>query len=143
MHVLAISREDYTSIELRKLAKKSGDRLVTSRLYALADLLECKLRCEVAKAHDVSRETLRLWVKRYNQDGIEGLKDKPRSGRKPCLTEAQKDAFCKIVETGPTAEDGIVRWRCVDLKKWLKETHNVEINERTVGKLLHRYGFLI
>lgn len=112
-----------------------------SRLYALADLLEGKLRYEVAKSHGVTTTSLRLWILRYNREGIEGLKNKPRSGRKPCLNEAQKEAFCRIVETGPTAEDGIVRWRCVDLKKWLKEKQNVEVNERTVGKLLKRYGF--
>jgi transposase len=136
-----ITKKDYDSIELRKLAQKSSERQYASRLYALADLLEGKLRKEVGLAHSVTTASLRLWILRYNQEGLEGLKDKPRSGRKPCLNEAQKEEFCKIVETGPTAEDGVIRWRCIDLQKWLKEKHNVDVNKRTVGKLLDRYGF--
>ena len=32
------------------------------------------------------------WVKRYGQEGIEGLKTKPGRGRKPLLSRAQDEA---------------------------------------------------
>ena len=32
------------------------------------------------------------WVKRYGQEGIEGLKTKPGRGRKPLLSMAQDEA---------------------------------------------------
>jgi putative transposase len=35
------------------------------------------------------RQTLRDWVLRFNQAGIEGLRDQPRSGRPSFLSDGQ------------------------------------------------------
>lgn len=46
-----------------------------------------------------------------------------------------------VVLAGPDpARDGVVRWRCVDLCDQIAERFDVEVHERTVGKLLHRMG---
>ena len=36
--------------------------------------------------------------------------------------------------------DGVVRWRCVDLQRVIKERFKVTLAERTVAKLLHQLG---
>jgi transposase len=33
----------------------------------------------------MERQTLPDWVHRYNAEGVEGLRDRPRTGRKPLL----------------------------------------------------------
>jgi transposase len=38
---------------------------------------------EIAKIHDCGRDVVRTWLHRYEQQGIEGLEDEPRSGRPP------------------------------------------------------------
>ena len=43
----------------------------------------------------MDRQTLRDWVHRYNADGLTGLADRPRPGRQPRLTEAQR---CEVAE---------------------------------------------
>ena len=44
-----------------------------------------------------------------------------------------------LVLAGPDlARDGVVRWRCVDLRGQIKARFEVEVHERTVGKLLRR-----
>ena len=35
----------------------------------------------------------------------------------------------------------MVRWRCVDLQKRIREEFSVELHESTVGKLLHKLSF--
>ena len=65
----------------------------------------------------MDRQTLRDWVIRYNADGLAGLADRPRPGRQPRLAEAQRSEVAKWVEDGPDLKtDGVVRWRCADLR---------------------------
>jgi transposase len=46
------------------------------------------------------------------------------------------------VERGPDPDrDGVVRWRRVDLRALIEARYDVELHERSVGKLLRRLGF--
>ena len=90
----------------------------------------------------MDRQTLRDWVHRYNTEGVDGLCDRPRSGRKPRLSEDQLIEFDKIVETQPDpVADGVVRWRCVDLKEKIAKRFSVELSERSLGRILNERGF--
>ena len=73
-------------------------------------------------------------VHRYNADGLAGL-DRPRPGRQLRLTEAQRSEVAKWVEDGPDLKtDGVVRWRCADLRDHIATKFNVHLHERSVGK---------
>src|SRR5215217_4483109 len=131
-----------TPAELRALARRERDGRVSARLLALANALDGMSRDEAARAAGMDRQTLRDWVHRYNAEGVEGLRDRPRSGRKPRLTPEQGAELAAVVERGPDPDrDGVVRWRRIDLKALIKARYDVELHERSVGKLLHRLGF--
>src|SRR3954470_7259931 len=107
-------------------------------MLALALVLEGASRAEAARAAGMDRQTLRDWVHRYNEEGLAGLRDRPRSGRRPRLSPEQEAA----VEQGPDpARDGVVRWRRVDLQALIEARFAVRLHERTVGKVLRRLGF--
>jgi transposase len=108
---------------------------------AIAHLLDGMSRAEAASACGMDRQTLRDWVHRYNAVGIAGLSDALRSGRPPALSDDQLSELKDLVLAGPDLErDGVVRWRCIDLRSVIKERYEVEVHERTVGKLLRRMG---
>ena len=89
----------------------------------------------------MDRQTLRDWVHRYNAAGVTGLADAARSGRPAALSEAQMGELRELVLSGPDlARDGVVRWRCIDLRSVIKARFDVELHERTVGKLLRQLG---
>jgi transposase len=47
-----------------------------------------------------------------------------------------------LVEAGPDPEtDGVVRWRCVDLKRVLGQRFGVDLSEVSLGRLLKKLGF--
>jgi transposase len=81
---------------------------------------------------------LRDWVHRYNADGLEGLSNQPRrNGPRPRLSAEQQANIVALVVQGPDFEQhDVVRWRCVDLQKRIREEFSVELHESTVGKLL-------
>ena len=139
---LAITRDDFAADELRAAARRCKDPRQACRILAIALVLEGASRQDAAHAAGMDRQTLRDWVHRYNADGLDGLLDKPRSGRPPQLKEAQLRKLDALIEQGPdVAVHKVVRWRCVDLKEVIKDRFDVEISERHVGRILKGRGF--
>ena len=92
-------------------------------------------------ANGMDRQTLRDWVHRYNEAGIEGLKSRKSPGRKAFLTPARMAALREFVVEGPDpATHGVVRWRCVDLAAEVARRWQVEVHESTIGKWLNELG---
>ena len=139
---ISITRADHTATGLRNEASRMRDGASARRMLALALVLEGKSRTEAAISCGMDRQTLRDWVHRYNAEGLAGLTDRPHTGRPPRLTAAQQAEIARIVEAGPDREThGVVRWRCVDLQKVIAERFEVELAERSVGKLLKKLRF--
>jgi transposase len=134
-------REDYSTEELRALARRSKNVNQSRRLLSLAAVRD-EDRRSAAKIGGMDRQTLRDWVHRFNAAGPEGLIDNRTEGPKPRLSAEQLAEFATIVEAGPDREkDGVVRWRRVDLKRVIGERFGVEFHERYVGKLLKKLSF--
>ena len=139
---IAITRHDESAAELRRLARASRDVAQARRLLAIALVMEGRSRADAATAAGMDRQSLRDWVHRFNADGPAGLLDKPRSGRPPRLSGDQLRAFDAIVESGPDLEaDGVVRWRCVDLRRVIAEQYSITLSERSIGRILNERGF--
>jgi transposase len=143
MAAVAITRTEWSAMELRAAAARARDAKAARRMLAIALVLEGYSRAEAAAYCGMDRQTLRDWVHRYNAAGLAGLHDRPgRPGPKPRLTPAQTGEVARAVEAGTDlAEHGVVRWRRVDLRDFIDRRFGVRLHERTVGKLLRRLGF--
>jgi transposase len=85
----------------------------------------------------MDRQTLCDWVHRYNSSGVAGLATASRSGRPPALSKQQMAELKEIVIQGPDPEkDGVVRWRCVDLRVKIATHFAVTLHKRSVARLL-------
>jgi transposase len=84
---------------------------------------------------------VQYWVKRYNEAGINGLRDPTRLGRKPRLL-ADKDALAQDLRRSPR-EFGYTQnlWDGKILSHHLKEKFNVELKVRQCQNLFHQLGF--
>src|SRR4051794_13440517 len=139
---IAITRHEPGAGDLRREAARCRDARAARRMLALALVLEGASREEAARAAGMDRQTLRDWVHRYNAEGLAGLRDRPRSGRKPRLTPGQEAELVTAVEQGPDPDrDGVVRWRRGDLQALIEARFAVRLHERRVGKVLRRLGF--
>ncbi len=139
---LDIVRSDHSVEELRREARRCDDAKQVRRLLGLALALEGATRDAAAKAAGMTRQTLRDWVIRYNERGVEGLKDKARTGRPPRLSEKQLLELDALVEQGPDiGVHNVVRWRCVDLKAVIAARFGVDLSEDRIGAIMHRRGY--
>ena len=109
-------RTDRDAAELRRLARRERDGRVGARLLALANALEGIPREEAARLAGMTGQTLGDWVHRYNAQGLDGLRDRPRPGRPCALDEGRQATLKALVLRGPDLErDGCVAWRARDL----------------------------
>src|SRR5690349_3740782 len=139
---IAVTRRELDAGGLRREAARCRDARAARRMLALALVLEGASREEAAQAAGMDRQTLPDWVHRYNAEGLPGLRDRPRSGRRLRLTPEQEAELATAVEQGPDPDrDGVVRWRRVDLRALLETRFAVRLHERSVGKVLRRLGF--
>jgi transposase len=139
---VGITRKELGAVELRRAAGRCRDARAACRMLALALVLEGGSREAAARAAGMDRQTLRDWVHRYNAEGLAGLRDRPRSGRRSRLTPEQGAELAAVVERGPDPDrDGVVRWRRIDLRAVIEARFGVRLHERSVGKMLRRLGF--
>ena len=89
----------------------------------------------VCSRFNVSRPTLRKWWRRYQEAGVEGLKD---SSRKPASSPNRK-VFAReealIVALRKTENLGVHR-----LRSELRARHRIELSAETILKVLRRAG---
>ena len=136
---VVITRTGHASAELRALAAKNDDVGKTRRLLAIAMILDGASRFEAARQTGMDRQTLRDWVHRYNETGIDGLVSRKPPGAAPKLTKAQMAELRELVIAGPNPKTcKVIRWRCVDLREEVAKRFTVTVPERTIGKWLRK-----
>jgi transposase len=136
---VAITREDRTAAELRAFSAKSGDAAQARRLLAIAMILDEASRLDAARLTGMDRQTLRDWVHRYNEAGIDGLVSRKPPGAAAKLTAAQMAELRELVIAGPDPKTHkVIRWRCVDLRAEVSRRFAVTVPERTIGKWLRK-----
>jgi transposase len=135
-------RQDFGADDLRWFATRAKDASQARRLLALAAVLDGMNRADAARIGGMDRQTLRDWAHRFNQHGPDGLIDVKSPGRRPRLSDEQKQVLKGLVEVGPDPEtDGVVRWRCVDLKRVVRERFGIDLSEVSLGRVLKQLGF--
>ncbi|SER30041.1 Transposase [Sphingobium sp. YR768] len=88
-------------------------------------------------------QIVREWVLRFNAQGPDELLDGKAPGKRPVLNDAQRQALAEIVESGLIpAIHGVVRWRLIDLARWLHDEFGVSLSETTVGRELKKLGYV-
>ena len=135
-------RPDWDAKRVRTAAREATDADQARRLLAIAAAYEGQDRSTAAKIGAMDPQRLRDWVRRFNAAGPEALIDRKPAGAARRLNAAHEAELTALIEAGPDVErDGVVRWRCIDLKRLILTRWNITYHERTIGKLLRRLGF--
>jgi transposase len=134
-------RRDRTPMVLRKLAKTEDDVRVARRLLAIANALDGMDRKAAAEGAGMDRQTLRDWVIRYNEHGLDGLLDRWGSGRPPRLDRDEQAELYAIVMAGPDPEkDGICAFTREDLVRICEQRFGKTMHRGSMGRLLRSMG---
>src|SRR4029077_5905920 len=79
------------------------------------------------------------WHNRYEEEGIEGLRDRPRPGRQPRVDAVTSARFKERIVAGAALErDGVVAFRAVDAQRILKDEFEIDCSLSSTYRLLQR-----
>lgn len=132
-------RQDICPAELRRLACKEKAARVARRLLAIAMALEGASRDAAARHAGMDRQTLRDWVVRYNAQGLDGLRDRERSGRPPLLAPELEDDLIQLIEAGPEVDrERVVEYRVKHICRLSKQHFGADYTRSGMQARLHR-----
>lgn len=121
---------------LEKAYREEKDADVSRRI-----LLVLKVRFEGVKQSHAARELLRdkswatIWLKRFDEQGLDGLKTKPRSGRPP---KADEKELLRVRKKITKLADGVqVKW----VRELIRREAKVMYSRMQVYRILHKWGF--
>jgi transposase len=132
--------------EIRRLAasRKEPFRLVQRAKVIAAMLDDPKLRATQAgaKAGFAGRQSGVTWVKRFNQEGIAGLEDKPKPGRPPTHDQKVRSELVNLALQKPdTLGYPFKLWTLERLQTAFEERQGVHLSDSTIWEWVEAEGF--
>ena len=98
---IKVTRTTHTPEALRALARSGKDATQNARLSMAVSALEGVGRAEAGRTGGMDRQAVRDWLHRYNAEGPEGLRDRPRGGT-ACFLDGGQLAVVRVwMESGP------------------------------------------
>jgi len=124
--------------KLARIAAHPRERL---RYLAFAHIQDGKSNTEIAKMLKVHIMTISEWIKKFNLEGIEGLKEKGGRGAKPKLSVSEEEAFRKsVLELQEKKIGGRIKGE--DVLQLMKEKFSIECTMKSVYNALHRVNLV-
>jgi transposase len=121
------------------LQRKEKNPRVKARLLAMAHLKDGTPYKQVARMLRVHEKSLLKWIRRFANDGLEGLQERGGRGARPRLASERHETFKQAVLAYQANLPG-GRMMGEDARRLLQEQFQVELSLTRVYALLHRMG---
>ena len=131
----------HTLDELLTLYKTEMDPRLARRIQAIY-LARKSFTCpQIMDLTGAKRRTVQNWIRWYNDEGIEGLKDRPRSGRPTKLSASQQRRLCQCLDADTTVSQRTRILNGPAIQRILEQEFGVLYCLNGVYELLHRLGY--
>lgn len=121
---------------LEKIYRNESDVRIKERLLLIIRIFADNEEIEsAAKQMLRSRAWGYKWYKRYNNEGIDGLRDKPRIGR-PSFVD--KDMMMKVRKELSDSNTG---WDTKQVMDLVQKNTGIKYHREHIRRLLHQWGF--
>lgn len=122
--------------DLSKLIGATSNARLRLRLLAVSHFIDGKNRTEIASFLKVSRLSVNKWIKAYLDFGVEGLVEKPHTGRPSRLTIEQKKHLKEYVTSNAIKPEG-GRLQGSDITQFILDEFDISYQLSGVYRLLH------
>lgn len=131
--------ENCSKAELEIAMKAAASARSRDRMRAVRALILGETWESVMRIFEICEKTLERWVQRFNTSGIDGLVDKPRSGRPPAIPE-EKAAECLELIREPAKADQS-HWTARKFHGHLRTELGLEVAYSTTVRWLHAKNY--
>ena len=136
-----LSNEELLTLE--QVIKNHEELRVRERARIIRLLHKGQKQLEVAELLAISVGQVYWWHKRWREEGLVGLSDKPRPGRPTIGTKEVRAQIEKLLESEPQELGyAFTIWNAPRLLTYLKEELGIQMHENTLRNLLADMGFV-
>jgi putative transposase len=126
-------------IFLKNCYKKESDAKVALRILMVLYTKKGESSWKVGEKLQYDHKAVLTWKNRYEKEGIEGLKTKPRSGKPMLLSRRQEERIRKKI----AVEDLAKPWTTKRVCEMIKRETGVIYTQRHVQRMLHKWNFAL
>ena len=118
------------------LYKKENDPKVKERLFLVIRVIEDgQVPFRVVREMNRSNPWASEWLKRYDKEGVEGLKDRPKIGRSPELSEGIGYQIRKELKESSQG------WTTKQVEELIVERSGIKYHYTHIYRILRKWGF--
>ena len=128
--------EELLALSRKRSMSKIAERLKAVGLYFMGEMTYE----EIGERLGRNKVFVFTWLKRYKDEGLAGLNDRPGRGRKENFSPEELGKFLERVKAGPQEFDNISVFTLEALVKIVKEEFGKTFTDGGLSKLLHRQG---
>jgi transposase len=137
VNLIKLKQKNLTVKRLETLIQKAGDKRSAERLSAIRLRAEGKSAPEIAAMLGRHVETVRKWIKLFNEGGPDSLSYLHSGGRSEKLAEEHKRALASWLLEGTPAGG---RWSLNELAQKLYKHYHISISVQQVSSKIHQMG---
>ena len=124
------------STKLDRAYKNERNARVRERILLVIRISSDKQHVEsVARELHMARSWAYKWHKRYGDEGMEGLRDRPRSGKPSAMPKEEMDKIKQDLSNSNTG------WDFRQVMDLIQKRTGVKYHEVHIRRLLHKWGF--
>lgn len=142
MRPLTISHADRKVLTLQQEIQRSEESRYDHRLHAVL-LVAHGITCpEVSRLLGDSARTVEYWVRRFQQDGVDGLLEGKHPGRPSRLTAEQLAGINRALRDTPALSGMSANlWDGKTLSAWIDKEYGVHLGTRQSQRLFRQFHF--
>ena len=124
---------DHALTTLDTVLKQTKEARVFRRAQAVHAVVAGQHVSAVSAPFHLANSALRTWVQRFAQQGPQGLRDRPRSGRPRKVTCALEQHLNRLVDQDPLQHGArSSQWSCRELATVLAQQTGVQLGRESV-----------
>ena len=133
----------YSPDQIKKLFNKDEKYKTGMRLYTVYQVSKGQSTRKLEELCNSSFKQICNWVHRFEQEGLKGLKDKPKSGKPSRLSSEQKKELKMVLHNNKPSEFGYNKttWTGPLLMEYIKSTYGIEYSKAQTYNIIKEFGF--
>ncbi len=132
----------YQPEEIKALFKSEDKYTIGVRLYAVYQVSLGQPTRKLESLYNTSFKQICNWVHQFEKEGIEGLRDKPKTGRKPRLNKEQKEELKKVMQNNRPDDYGYntATWNGPILIDYISNKYGIHYKKAQIYNILKSFG---
>jgi transposase len=122
---------------LKQAYKKEKNSKVSFRILIVIHTKQGESSWKVGEKLQCDHKTVLTWKNRYEKEGFEGLKTKPRSGKPTLLSRRQEEKIRNRI----SKENPANPWTTKKVCDMIKQETGIKYTQRHVQRILHKWDF--